>query len=283
MDATLRTMDGRAVLRLERRLAHPPARVWRALTEPAELSRWFPATVSLELFVGAEVRFDFGDAAPGGRITVLDPPRVFEFTWGDDLLRWELRPEGGGCVLVFTHTFDDRAGAASFASGWRGCLDALELVLDGRPVELTRPPADLHDAYVDAFDLDAGVWEADGEGWRVRFERQLTRPASEVWDGLAASPPRVGDPPPTLFTTAAAPPGAVSARQRPGLLEYAWRHDGRVAGRVRWELSDERGTGHGARLILTQTGPHDLEGVRDTALVAWREHLRDLARRLRER
>ena len=78
MDASLHTIDGRAVLWMERRLAQPLARVWRALTEPAELSRWFPATVSLaELFVGAGVRFDFGDgtAVPGGRITVVDPPR----------------------------------------------------------------------------------------------------------------------------------------------------------------------------------------------------------------
>ena len=33
MNATLRTVDDRAVLRMERRLAHPPEKVWRALTD----------------------------------------------------------------------------------------------------------------------------------------------------------------------------------------------------------------------------------------------------------
>ena len=42
-------------------------------------------------------------------ITQLDPPRLLEFTWGDDPLRFELRPEGDGCVLVFTQTFEGRA------------------------------------------------------------------------------------------------------------------------------------------------------------------------------
>src|SRR3712207_7693038 len=48
-----------------------------------------------------------------GVITELEPPRVFAYSWGDDLLRWELRPAGDGCLLILTHTFDDRAGAAS--------------------------------------------------------------------------------------------------------------------------------------------------------------------------
>ena len=35
MNATLDTVDGRPVLRMERRLAHPPEKVWRAIHEPA--------------------------------------------------------------------------------------------------------------------------------------------------------------------------------------------------------------------------------------------------------
>jgi uncharacterized protein YndB with AHSA1/START domain len=43
MDGTLETIDGRPALRFERRLAHSVERVWRAVSEPAELARWFPA------------------------------------------------------------------------------------------------------------------------------------------------------------------------------------------------------------------------------------------------
>ena len=44
-DGTLETIDGRRALRFERRLPHSPERVWRAVTEPAELARWFVAPV----------------------------------------------------------------------------------------------------------------------------------------------------------------------------------------------------------------------------------------------
>jgi uncharacterized protein YndB with AHSA1/START domain len=277
VNETLRMVDGRAVLRIERRLAHPPAKVWRALTEPGELSQWFPATVSMDLRVGAEIQFEFG----GGRILELDPPRVFAFSWDDSLLRFELRPDGDGCLLVFTHTFDDRAGAASFAAGWRRCLDAMERLLAGEPVAHVRPPAELHDAYLDAFGLDTGEVEQTGDGWRVRFERQLTQPAGAAWAALTAAPPRVGAPPPAGFTTGLVRPGAVTAVTAPRLLEYEWLQADRPVGRVRWELSDQRGTGHGARLLLTQTGPAELADQRATALSAWRHHLCGVARQLR--
>ena len=41
MNGTLSTVDGRPALSFERRLAHPVERVWRAVSEPDELARWF--------------------------------------------------------------------------------------------------------------------------------------------------------------------------------------------------------------------------------------------------
>jgi uncharacterized protein YndB with AHSA1/START domain len=136
MNATLHTAHGRAVLRFERRLAHSVDRVWRALTDPGELCHWFPAEVTVDLRVGGEMGFvfaDSGDAAPPGRVTELDPPRLFAYEWGEDLLRWELRPDEAGCVLTFTHTFDNRPEAGKFAAGWDVCLDALAAHLIGQP------------------------------------------------------------------------------------------------------------------------------------------------------
>lgn len=38
-------------------------------------------------------------------ITEYDPARVLAYTWGDQQLRWELRPAvGGGSLLVLTTT-----------------------------------------------------------------------------------------------------------------------------------------------------------------------------------
>jgi uncharacterized protein YndB with AHSA1/START domain len=288
---TLHSVDGRSVLRIERRLAHPPEKVWRALTEPAQLSRWFPADMEMSLAVGSEIRFVYqGDEGPTthGVINELDPPRVFAFTWGDDLLRWELHEDGRGCLLIFTHTFDDRAGAASFASGWQVCLDALDAVVDGRPVEAARPSAEAHEGFVDRFGLGEGTIEDTPGRWRIRFERQLTRPIEAVWAALAESGPArpggtggvpvAGGPAPHGFTTERVPAGTVTEVDAPTMLEYEWHAAGRPAGRVRWELRN--GTGHGARLVLSQTGPNGLTDERSTAMVAWRAYIRSLARRM---
>ncbi|HEY2947696.1 MAG TPA: SRPBCC family protein [Micromonosporaceae bacterium] len=146
--ATLHGAGDRATIHFERRLAHPIERVWRALTEPAELSHWFPAEVTVDLRVGGAVSFvfaDSGDAAPPGRVTELDSPRLFAYEWGGDLLRWELRPDGDGCLLVFTYTFDRRDEAAKFAAGWDVCLAALDARLSGRP------PADSSERWIDRY------------------------------------------------------------------------------------------------------------------------------------
>src|SRR5215207_7904670 len=144
MNATLRTTAGRPMLRIERRIAHAPEKVWRAITEPAHLSQWYPfQATELDLRVGGKIRFDNGQGMTmDAVVTELDPPRLFAFSEqapaemqreSRDLVHFELRPDGAGCLLIFTHTFDDRPAAASYASGWQICLDGLELLLDGRP------------------------------------------------------------------------------------------------------------------------------------------------------
>jgi uncharacterized protein YndB with AHSA1/START domain len=277
VNETLRTVDGRTVLRVERRFGHPPEKVWRAITEPAHLGRWFPSDVEIDPRVGGRISFVFrnGEAPTfDGVVGEFDPPRVIAYNWGDDLLRFELRPDGAGCVMVFTHMFDDRAGAASFAAGWQACLAGLESLLDSRPVEKPTDMNAAHQAYVEAFGLDEGSAEDTADGWRVRFERQLTQPVDAVWATLTgADAPVVGGAAPRGFTTAEVPAGAVTAVDAPALLEYAW-----AAGRVRWELTN--GTGQGARLILTQTGPAHLTDERSTALAAWRAHIELLAKSL---
>ena len=57
---------------------------------PEELAQWFPTTVEVDLREGGEMRFTFpaGEMEPmGGRVVELDPPRVFAFLWGEELLR----------------------------------------------------------------------------------------------------------------------------------------------------------------------------------------------------
>ena len=284
MNETLSTLDDRSVLRLERRLAHPPHKVWRALTEPAHLTQWFPSDMEMDLTVGGKISFIFRHGeGPNldGVITELDPPRVFAYTWGDSLLHWEVRPEGEGCLLILTQTFDDRPAAASFAAGWHLCLDAMDTALSGTAPGASADWAALHEGFIETFGLTDGSSHATDGGWTVRFERQLTRPVDAVWSALRAgpetTPPATGEPVPPAFTHPEIDPGTVTAADAPTLLEYDWRRAGHPAGRVRWELSDGNG---GARLVLTQTGPADATSDRSTALEAWRTRIERLAREL---
>jgi uncharacterized protein YndB with AHSA1/START domain len=290
LPATFTSQANGATLRLERRFAHPPAKVWRALAEPAHLSQWFPFEVQFELALGSPIRFiEKGKTEPSseGVITELAPPRLFAFSWDSDLLRWEVQSDGDGSLLIFTHTFADRAGAASFASGWHTCLDTLEMVLAGRPVneadaagpEWRQQISELHEAYVDLLGLNVGTVERTSDGWQLRFERQLTRPIDQVWAHLSVNEsPAIGSVPPPGFTTAAVQAGAITAVDAPNALEYEWQIAGHTVGQVRWELGP--GTGHGARLVLTQRGPNDAAAQQPVAQAAWQDHIAQLAKDL---
>ncbi len=85
-------------LTFTRRLAHPPEKVWRAVTEPEHLAAWFPQAIEGERKTGAPLRFlTTADGAESfeGEMLVFDPPSTMELTWGEDRLRIELRPNGG--------------------------------------------------------------------------------------------------------------------------------------------------------------------------------------------
>jgi uncharacterized protein YndB with AHSA1/START domain len=126
--------EGRSRLWYRRNLPHPPEKVWRALTEPEHLDAWFPTTIDGERAEGAELRFRFRDGEATdmcGRMLAYEPPSLLEFTWGDDRVRFELRPDAEGCLLTMTVALDEHGKAARDGAGWHVCLNALEADLSG--------------------------------------------------------------------------------------------------------------------------------------------------------
>ncbi|HZB29290.1 MAG TPA: SRPBCC family protein [Streptosporangiaceae bacterium] len=173
MNGTFMTVAGRPTLRFERRLRHPVEKVWRAVTEPAELEHWFPQRVEgvtsadgTPFVPGGKLRFPFreakeldGEMIPDfeGEVLDVEPPRLLSFTWAGDVLRFELIPDGDGCLLVFTDTFTERGKAARDGAGWHVCLDGLEASLDGTaPPEAGRWPG-LYENYAVAFGPEAAT------------------------------------------------------------------------------------------------------------------------------
>lgn len=134
--------DDSQVLRFERRLAHPVERVWAALTEPEQLAGWL-ADADIDLVAGGRVELrwlntdqDGNQAVARGTITSLEPPRLLEMdTDIHGQLRWQLRPDGAGCVLTFSAAVQLPEDLLPIVSaGWHIHLDHLADALAGRPI-----------------------------------------------------------------------------------------------------------------------------------------------------
>jgi uncharacterized protein YndB with AHSA1/START domain len=134
-------IEGLPVVRFERTFPHPVRAVWEAVTDSAQLQKWFPTTVEIsELRPGAPIDFHFAqDAYPPmtGEVREVDEPHRLVFTWGDDELTFELseREDGAACRLAFSVVLDSADKAARDSAGWDDCLDMLDQVVDGRTPE----------------------------------------------------------------------------------------------------------------------------------------------------
>jgi|SRR5215469_4936510 len=131
-----------AAVRFERWYAASLTDLWDALTHPDRMRRWLGAEVSIEAWVGGSVRLRWeGADEMRGVITALEPGQLLEYTWNEaalgveSLVRFELRSEGTGTVLVLAHTRVPAEQGPGFAAGWHGHLDALAAVLAGQPAD----------------------------------------------------------------------------------------------------------------------------------------------------
>jgi uncharacterized protein YndB with AHSA1/START domain len=143
-DAKLSTDDGRWTLIFIRQLDQPPAAVWTALTEPAEIDQWAPFAATAPLTTPGRTTLTMVDGDERtdlpAVVTLVDPPVVLEYTWGSDTLRWELAPVGGGTRLTLRHTLASPSPGmgAMVAAGWHLCLEVLNRLLNGKPVGVIR-------------------------------------------------------------------------------------------------------------------------------------------------
>lgn len=118
-------------------LPHPPAKVWRALTEPALVSAWL-----MENDLVAEVgkRFTFRSKPIGEwdgivhcEVLEVDAPKRFVYSWRggsgssklDTRVTWTLEPTGAGTRLTLEHSGFLPMNTMAFeamSKGWRGHL-----------------------------------------------------------------------------------------------------------------------------------------------------------------
>jgi len=157
-------------------IAAPPERVFRALTDQAQLFAWWGREPSVELFA-----FDM-DARPGGRwrfrgrpakgsdhgevgeqlkrnkaaefeahgeVLECDPPRLLVWSWianwherpeETTIVKWELAPTSGGTRVRVTHSHLSQEPIArkDYAGGWQGVLRLLQQFFDLHGAEAAR-------------------------------------------------------------------------------------------------------------------------------------------------
>jgi uncharacterized protein YndB with AHSA1/START domain len=123
---------------LVRELRHPPERVWKALTDPAQLREWAPFDADGSLGrVGSTVKLTtVGAPAPQvseTKVTRAEAPKLLEYNWGGFDMRWQLEGLGGGTRLTLWTNIDRRYMSMG-AAGWHICFDVLDHLLGGTPI-----------------------------------------------------------------------------------------------------------------------------------------------------
>ncbi len=129
-------------------LPHPPARVWRALTDPQRLARWLmpndfsPAVGHRFTFRTDPVPNTDFDGIVTCEVLELRPERLLRISWQggsgvDTTVTWRLEPEGRGTRLFLDHEgFDpdnpmQQMSRRIMDGGWRSrVLPALIKLLD---------------------------------------------------------------------------------------------------------------------------------------------------------
>ncbi|WP_328929405.1 SRPBCC domain-containing protein [Streptomyces sp. NBC_00190] len=143
--------DDLTTVRVDQFLPHPPAKVWRALTEPELIAQWLmPSDFRLEVghryTMTSPPRPNTGySGTTAAEVLAYETGRMLSVRWTDAsaantadwTITWTLAPEGRGTRLFLVHEgFDPDDPAQMLArkimgGGWRGyVMDALGAVLD---------------------------------------------------------------------------------------------------------------------------------------------------------
>jgi uncharacterized protein YndB with AHSA1/START domain len=127
----------RWTLVLTRELRHPREKVWRALTDPEHLREWAPFDADRNLGTPGPVTLQTvgmpAEQIAETEVTRADEPRVLEYRWGENHLRWQLDELSEGTRLTLWHNIDRRFIAMG-AAGWHVCLGVLDQLLSDRPI-----------------------------------------------------------------------------------------------------------------------------------------------------
>ena len=128
-------MSDQTDIELDQFIAREPAAVWRALTEPELLARWWTAG-DIKPIVGHRFTLDMGSwGQQQCEVLEVDPGRLLSYTFAegalDTTITWRLEPEGAGTRLFLRHA-GFPPGSMSLkrmSGGWPAILRRIEPAL----------------------------------------------------------------------------------------------------------------------------------------------------------
>jgi uncharacterized protein YndB with AHSA1/START domain len=130
-----------AIIQVEHVYAHPPAAVWKALTDPELHARWWAAG-DVRPVVGHRFELDMGQwGKQPCEVLEVEPERLLKYRFAagsvDTIITWTLIAENAGTRLRLTHEgFDldsplSRQAFEGMKAGWPKVLARMEEVLQG--------------------------------------------------------------------------------------------------------------------------------------------------------
>jgi uncharacterized protein YndB with AHSA1/START domain len=120
---------------VEREVAFPPEKIWRALTEPHLIEEWLMRN-DFQPIVGHQfnLRADWG--AVDCKVLAVEPNKTLSYTWGamglGSIVTWTLTPTSAGTHLRMEHSGfppDQPQFYQGAKAGWPRFLASLEQVL----------------------------------------------------------------------------------------------------------------------------------------------------------
>jgi len=192
-DGGLGRFINRQTLEFVRTYPHPIERVWRAITEPTELARWFIPTTTWDFKEGGAYRFH--DDGFMGELLTIDAPRFIRLSSASQpgqepgsFIQYELTAVEGGTRMRFVQfstpggLFEGRPEhrndvpwAGGNLGGWHEFFEALGAHLDGVAADSRVPPtrmAELVADWVGKVQIEYGMDPKLGARIRIGLRRE---------------------------------------------------------------------------------------------------------------
>jgi uncharacterized protein YndB with AHSA1/START domain len=132
--ATATAPQTRSVV-VERELAHPPEKIWRALTQPHLIEEWLMKNdFKPAVGHGFELRADWGAVAC--KVVTVEPHKTLSYTWDayglESVVTWTLTPTSMGTHLRMEQAGfrpDQQQAYGGAKAGWPRFFASLEQAL----------------------------------------------------------------------------------------------------------------------------------------------------------